>query len=134
MSTALKAMKQKMKAEKALYGPINRRGFSGKVDYWNKLIALDINDANVPEYLSGYDPEIVTRNPNYDYSGLIGTSADYQHTRNSLKTEEKQTDRKCSYLRIVKRIGINREQGFGVKAERGLEMLSRLTRSVWQPT
>ena len=51
MSTALKAMRAKMKAEKALYGPINRRGFFGKVDYWNKLIALPINDPNVPEYL-----------------------------------------------------------------------------------
>ena len=51
MSTALKAMRAKMKAEKALYGPINRRGFFGKVDYWNRLNALPINDPNVPEYL-----------------------------------------------------------------------------------
>ena len=42
MSTALKAMRQKMKAEKALYGPINKRGFFGKIDFWNRLIALSI--------------------------------------------------------------------------------------------
>ena len=77
MSTALKAMRQKMKAEKALYGPINKRGFFGKIDYWNKLIELPINDPHVPEYLAGFDPEVVIRNANYEYSGPIGTTADY---------------------------------------------------------
>ena len=31
MSTALKAMRAKMKAEKALYRPYNRRGFLGRL-------------------------------------------------------------------------------------------------------
>ena len=72
MSTALKALRAQMKAEKDLYGPINRRGFFGKIDYWNKLIGLDINDPNVPEYLSGYDPAIITGNQDYAFSGPIG--------------------------------------------------------------
>ena len=66
-----------MKAEKDLYGPFKRRGFFGKIDYWNKLIALDIDDPNVPEYLSGYDPTIITGNQDYAPSGPIGTTADY---------------------------------------------------------
>ena len=89
MSTALKALRAKMKAEKALYGPINRRGFFGKIDYWNKLIALDIGDDNVPEYLAGFDPEKVTHVPAYEYSVPLGNQLTMQHTRNSLKTEEK---------------------------------------------
>ena len=76
MNTALKAMRAKLKAQKALYGPINRRGFFGKVDYWNRLIALPVNDPNVPEYLAGYDPTIVTCVKDYAPSGPIGTSAD----------------------------------------------------------
>ena len=89
MSTALKAMKAKMKAEKALYGPINKRGFFGKVYYWNKLIALPIDDPHIPEYLAGYDPTVVTHNPNYVPSGPIEQQLTMQLTRSSLKTEEK---------------------------------------------
>ena len=98
MSTALKAMKAKMKAEKALYGPINRRGFFGKVDYWNKLIGMDIDDPNVPEYLSGYDPTIVTQNPNYEYSGIIGECEDYDAYKAALdaRREDKTEDAHAS--------------------------------------
>ena len=74
-----------MKAEKALYGPINRRGFFGKVNYWNKLISLPIDDPNISEYLSGYDPAVITQNRDYDYSGPVGLSADYPAYKKALE-------------------------------------------------
>ena len=98
MGTALKAMRQKMKAEKALYGPYNRRGFFGKVDYWNKLIGLDINDAHVPEYLAGYDPEVVGRNADYQYSGPIGKSANYAAYKKALEDRREANRQKMLLL------------------------------------
>ena len=98
MSTALKAMRQKMKAEKALYGPINKRGFFGKVNYWNKLIALPIDDPHVPEYLAGYDPTFVTRNPAYEYSGPIRTSADYKAYKKLLEDRREMNRQKMLML------------------------------------
>ena len=98
MSTALKAMRAKMKTEKALYGPVNKRGFFGKVDYWNKLIALPINDPNVPEYLSGYDPTVVTRNENYEYSGPIGTTQDYAAYKKLLEDRREMNRQKMLML------------------------------------
>ena len=99
MSTALKAMRQKMKAEKALYGPINRRGFFGKVDYQNKLIALPINDSHVPEYLSGYDPDVVTKNPSYAYSGPIGTTTNYAAYKKLLEDRREMNRQKMLMLK-----------------------------------
>ena len=81
MSTALKVMRAKMKAEKALYGPFNRRGFFGKIDYWNKLIGMDIDDPYVPEYLAGYEPNVLMGNENYEYSGIIEECEDCDTTR-----------------------------------------------------
>ena len=98
MSTALKAMRQKMKAEKALYGPINKRGFFGKIDYWNKLIGLDIIDAHVPEYLAGYDPTVVTANPNYVPSGPIGLTADYAAYKKALEDRREANRQKMLLL------------------------------------
>ena len=74
-----------MKAEKALYGPVNKRGLFGKIDYWNKLVALPINDEYVPEYLACYEPDKVTHVKDYDYSGPIGTSADYPAYKKALE-------------------------------------------------
>ena len=98
MSTALKALRAKMKAEKDLYGPYNRRGFFGKIDYWNKLIALDVGDPNVPEYLAGYDPTKVTRVPAYDYSGPIGKSADYVAYKKALEDRREMNRQKMLML------------------------------------
>ena len=99
MSTALKAMRQKMKAEKALYGPINKRVFFGKVDYQNKLIALPINDPHVPEYLSGYDPDVVTKNPSYAYSGPIGTTTNYAAYKKLLEDRREMNRQKMLMLK-----------------------------------
>ena len=46
---------------------------------------MDIADPNVPEYLAGYDPDVVTRNPAYDYSGPIGKSVDYKAYKKALE-------------------------------------------------
>ena len=110
MSTALKAMRAKMKAEKALYGPINRRGFFGKIDYWNKLIALPIEDPNIPEYLAGYDPTIISALKDIHTVVLLVYQLTMQLTSKLLKTEEKRIDRRCSCFRMMRRIGINKEQ------------------------
>ena len=98
MSTALKAMRAKMKAEKALYGPINRRGFFGKVNYWNKLIGLDVDDPHVPEYLAGYDPDTITGNADYKYSGPIGLSADYPAYKKALEDRREMNRQKMLML------------------------------------
>ena len=98
MSTALKAMRAKMKAEKDLYGPYKRRGFFGKIDYWNKLIGLDIYDENVPEYLAGYDPEVITHNADYKYSGPIGTTADYPVYKKALEDRREMNRQKMLML------------------------------------
>ena len=125
MVTALKAMRAKMKAEKALYGPINRRGFFGKVNYWNKLIGMDIGDAHIPEYLAGYEPEIVTHNPNYIPSGPIGTTADYAAYKKLLEDRIEMNRQKCSCLRKMRRIGTRRGLDSGAKEENLLEIISK---------
>ena len=98
MSTALKGMRAKMKAEKALYGPINKRGFFGKVNYWNKLIGLDIDDPNVPEYLAGYDPDVVTANADYAPSGPIGLSENYAAYKKALEDRREMNRQKMLML------------------------------------
>ena len=35
-------------------------------------MALEIGDPNVPEYLAGYNPEVITKLKDYAYSGPIG--------------------------------------------------------------
>ena len=102
MGTTLKAMRAKIKAEKALYGPINRRGFFGKIDYWNKLIALPVEDPNVPEYLSGYDPTIITGNPNYVPSGPIGKTANYAAYKKLLEDRREANRQKMLMLQDEK--------------------------------
>ena len=98
MSTALKAMRQKMKTEKALYGPINKRGFFGKIDYWNKLIGLPIDDQHVPEYLAGYDFDVVGRNADYKYSGPIGTTENYAAYKKLLEDRREMNRQKMFML------------------------------------
>ena len=129
MSTALKAMRAKMKAEKALYGPVNKRGFFGKIDYWNKLIQLDIEDPAVPEYLAGYDPEVVTQNSDYVPSGPIGTSADYPAYKKLLEDRREMNRQKMLMLQEDEENWYNRGQGYGVKEENLLGKTSRHSRN-----
>ena len=121
MSTALKAMRAKMKAEKALYGPINKRGFYGKVNYWNKLMTLDVGDPNVPEYLAGYDSTKVTRVPAYDYSGPIGKSVDHKAYKKALEDRREMNRQKMLMLEEDEKKWYNRELDSGLKEESLLE-------------
>ena len=77
---------------------ITRRGFFGKVNYWNKLIALPIEDPHVPEYLAGYDPTVVTGNPNYVPSGPIGTTANYAAYKKLLEDRREMNRQKMLML------------------------------------
>ena len=60
VSGAMKAMSKKMKETKAPYGRVNRRGIFNKIDFWNRLIDLDINDQDtekIAALLHGYEPK-----------------------------------------------------------------------------
>ena len=115
MGTALKALRAKMKAEKDLYGPFKRRGFFGKIDYWNKLIALDIGDPNIPEYLAGFNPEIVTKVNAYEYSGPIGTTADYPAYKKLLEDRREANRQKMLMLEDDEKNWYKRRASYGVR-------------------
>ena len=51
---------------------------------------MDVGDPNVPEYLAGYDPEIVTGVKDYTYSGPIGKSVDYKAYKKLLEDRREQ--------------------------------------------
>ena len=40
VNSAIKKMRAEQKAIKATYGPVAKRGFYGKVAFWNRLMAL----------------------------------------------------------------------------------------------
>ena len=129
MNTALKALRAKMKAEKALYGPINRRGFFGKIDYWNKLIALPIEDPNIPEYLSGYDPATITGVKDYEYSGPIGLSANYAAYKKLLEDRREMNRQKMLMLKDMRRTGTRGELDSGLKEGSLLEKTLKHSRN-----
>ena len=127
-NTAIKALRAEQKAAKEKYGPVAKRGLYGKIDFWNRLIDLPIDSEDAPLLLTGYEPNTLRGNPNYKPSGTLGTAVDYQAYKDALALRREKIRQKMLCLKIVKRVGIDREQGFGVREERGLEMLSRLTR------
>ena len=62
------------------------------------MIGLDIGDPNVPEYLSGYDPDVVSHSPNYVASGPIGTTADYEAYKKALEDRREANRQKMFML------------------------------------
>ena len=77
--------------------------------------------------LTGYEPDVLRGNTNYKPSGLIGDTQTYADYKNDLAEKREKMRQKMFLLKDSERAGIDREQGYGVKVERGLEMLSRLT-------
>ena len=71
VSGALKAMRDKMKLEKAPYGKIPRRGFFGKIDFWNRLIDLGIDQTDpedIAALLQGYEPSKLKSTRGFDFN------------------------------------------------------------------
>ena len=99
MSTALKAMRQKMKAEKALYGPVAKRGLYGKIDFWNRLMDVPIGSADAPLLLAGYEPDILKANANYKPSGLLGKAETYADYKNDLAERREKIRQKMLLLK-----------------------------------
>ena len=80
VSGAMKAMAKKMKETKAPYGRVNRRGIFNKIDFWNRLIDLDIDNTpseKIAALLQGYEPKQISAHPGYAFNGPIGTTANY---------------------------------------------------------
>ena len=55
VNTAIKELRRQQKEMKETYGQYSKRGFYGKVDFWNMLMDLPINDPNVPAAVQGYN-------------------------------------------------------------------------------
>ena len=117
-NTALKELRYKMKTTKQQYGPINKRGLYNKIDFWNRLIDLDINDEDQEKInimLSGYEPRTLTTVDDYAYdNGLIGANDTYEKYKDAL---EAQRERARQRMLLLKGCGTRRELGFGTRAE-----------------
>ena len=89
VNTAIKELRRKQKEMKLTYGQYSKRGFYGKVDFWNMLMALPIDDINVPAAVQGYNLGVLGDNPDYHPSGILGTAENYKSTRMPWQRREK---------------------------------------------
>ena len=108
-NNAIKQLRLNQRAMRMKYGQHAKRGFYGKVDFWNALMDMPIDDAGVPAMVQGFNHGVLESNPDYHPSGILGTAENYDAYKDAMAEKREKLRQKRLLLTEGEKLALKRK-------------------------